>query len=135
MNTGASPDGVLLFAHGARDPQWAAPFQAIAAQLQAMAPTLQVELAFLELMSPDLPAAAARLAGSGCRRITVVPLFLGAGGHVRRDLPQLLEEAERQHPLVHFQHTAAIGEAAGVIRAIAAETLAMVAAAATGKTG
>lgn len=133
MNASTSPDGVLLFAHGARDPQWAAPFQAIAAQLRALAPSLQVELAFLELMSPDLPTAAARLVGSGCQRVTVVPLFLGAGGHVRRDLPKLLEEAARQHPQVSFQYTAAIGEAAGVIRAIAAETLAMVAA--TGKTG
>jgi sirohydrochlorin cobaltochelatase len=134
-HTGTSPDGVLLFAHGARDPQWAAPFQAIAAQLQAQAPSLQVELAFLELMNPDLPTAAARLAAGGCKRITVVPLFLGSGGHVRQDLPRLLDEVARQYPLVRFEHTPAIGEAAGVIRAIAAETLAMVNAAATGKTG
>jgi sirohydrochlorin cobaltochelatase len=129
VNTPASPDGVLLFAHGARDPQWAAPFQAIAAQLQAQAPSLQVELAFLELMSPDLPTAAARLAARGCQQITVVPLFLGSGGHVRRDLPQLLDQVARQHPLVRLRHTAAIGEADGVIRAIATETLAMVQAA------
>jgi len=135
MNTSAFPDGVLLFAHGARDPQWAAPFQAIAAQLQAQAPSLQVELAYLELMSPDLPTAAARLAAGGCKRITVVPLFLGSGGHVRQDLPRLLDEVARQYPLVRFEHTAAIGEAAGVIRAIAAEALAMVHAVATGKTG
>ena len=135
MSTHPAPDGVLLFAHGARDPQWAAPFQAIAAQLQAQAPSLQVELAFLELMGPDLPTAAARLAAGGCKRVTVVPLFLGSGGHVRRDLPQLVEEVARQHPQVRFQHTAAIGEAPGVIRAIAAETLAMVRAAAVGKPG
>ena len=135
MNASAFPDGVLLFAHGARDQQWAAPFQAIAAQLQAQAPSLQVELAYLELMSPDLPTAAARLAAGGCKRITVVPLFLGSGGHVRQDLPRLLDEVARQYPLVHFERTAAIGEAAGVIRAIAAETLAMVHAVATGKTG
>ncbi len=124
MTPNASLDGVLLFAHGARDPQWAAPFQAIAAQLQAQAPSLQVELAFLELMSPDLPTAAARLAAGGCQRITVVPLFLGSGGHVRQDLPRLLGEVARQYPVVRFEHTAAIGEAAGVIRASAAETLA-----------
>lgn len=135
MTSNTPPDGVLLFAHGARDPHWATPFQAIAAQLQAQAPALQVELAFLELMSPDLPTAAARLAERGCGLVTVVPLFLGSGGHVRRDLPQLLEQVARQHPLVRFRHTAAIGETDGVIRAIAAETLAMVQAAAAGKTG
>ncbi|WP_310735296.1 hypothetical protein [Mitsuaria sp. TWR114] len=32
-------DGLLLFAHGARDPAWAAPFQAIAAELQTRRPT------------------------------------------------------------------------------------------------
>ena len=65
----------------------------------------------------------------------MVPLFLGSGGHVRQDLPRLVEQVARQHPQVRFQHTAAIGEAPGVIRAIAAETLAMVRATATGKTG
>jgi sirohydrochlorin cobaltochelatase len=100
--------GVLLFAHGARDPLWAAPFQAIAAQLRAQAPTLQV---------------------AGCQRVTVVPLFLGSGGHVRRDVPQRVAAVAQQHPQVQFHCTTAIGEAAGVIRAIAIETLALVQAA------
>lgn len=135
MTAHLSSNGVLLFAHGARDPQWAAPFQAIAAQLQAQAPALHVELAFLELMEPDLSTAAARLVERGCGQVTVVPLFLGSGGHVRRDLPGLLDQVAQQHPLVCFRHTAAIGETDRVIRAIAAETLAMVQAAAASKTG
>lgn len=118
--------GILLFAHGARDPQWAAPFHAIAAQLRAQAPELRVTLAFLELMKPDLATAAAELAAGGCTRVTVVPLFLGSGGHVRQDLPRLVAQVAQAHPQVRFDHTAAIGETDGVVRAIAAATLALV---------
>jgi sirohydrochlorin cobaltochelatase len=119
-------NGVLLFAHGARDPQWAAPFKAIAAQLQAQAPELHVALAFLELMEPGLDTAAAQLAAAGCTEVTVVPLFLGSGGHVRQDLPRLVAQVAQQHPQVRFRRTAAIGETDAVIRAIAGATLALV---------
>ena len=84
-------DGLLIFAHGARDPAWAAPFQAIAAELQARRPDLPIALAYLELMTPDIATAAGALAARGCQRIQVVPMFLGASGHVRRDVPPLIE--------------------------------------------
>jgi hypothetical protein len=57
-----------------------------------------VELAFLELMQPDLPTVVAQQVAAGSRRVTVIPVFLGQGGHVRRDLPQLLEQLRQAHP-------------------------------------
>lgn len=118
--------GTLLFAHGARDPAWARPFEAIAARMQAAAPDQPLRLAYLELMQPDLPTAAAALAEAGCRRITVVPLFLGAGGHVRRDLPALLASIEARHPGVQITATPAIGEAPEIVQAIADAALQLV---------
>ena len=44
-----------------------------------------VLLAFLELMEPDLPTAVGSLVSDGCSVVTVVPVFFGQGGHVRRD--------------------------------------------------
>jgi sirohydrochlorin cobaltochelatase len=38
--------GLLLFAHGARDAAWAAPFEALAQQLRALRPEAEVALAF-----------------------------------------------------------------------------------------
>ena len=110
---------IVLFAHGARDPRWAAPFEAVAARLRATAPELRVELAFLELMEPDLPAAAQRLAGLGATRIDVVPLFLGTGGHLRDDLPPLVAAIGAAHPGIEVRLHPAIGEHAAVIDAIA----------------
>lgn len=112
--------GLILFAHGARDPRWAAPFEAVAARVRERQPEVAVRLAFLELMAPDLPAAAAELVAAGCTAVTVLPLFLGAGGHVRRDLPLIVEGLRAAHPGVHWQQEPPVGELPSVIDAMAA---------------
>ncbi len=111
--------GLILFAHGARDPAWAAPFEAVAARVSAQQPDALVRLAFLEFKTPSLPEAGAELAAAGCARVDVLPLFLGAGGHVRRDLPQLVDALRAAHPAVRFTLHPAVGEAAGVVDAMA----------------
>ena len=111
--------GLLLFAHGARDPAWALPFQAVLARVQALRPECTVALAFLELMQPDLRSAAEAMVAAGCERIRVVPLFLGTGGHVRRDLPLLIEALTQAHPAVSFELAGAVGETPDVIEAMA----------------
>ncbi|MFM2348645.1 MAG: hypothetical protein RL654_3398 [Pseudomonadota bacterium] len=118
--------GILLFAHGARDPAWARPFEAIASRMREAASGRPVALAYLELMEPRLDAAAHALAAQGCTGITVVPLFLGAGGHVRRDLPELLAGLRAQLPAVTIRDTAAIGETEAITRAIADAALTLV---------
>ena len=112
--------GLILFAHGARDPRWAAPFEAVAARVRATQPGVDVKLAYLELMTPDLPTAAAELATAGCRAVTVLPLFLGAGGHVRRDLPAIMDELRTAYPSVEWQQQPPVGELPSVIDAMAA---------------
>jgi sirohydrochlorin cobaltochelatase len=111
--------GLLLFAHGARDPNWARPFQAVAERVRALRPDAEVRLAFLELMSPDLTTAGAELAAAGCTAITIVPLFLGAGGHVRKDLPALATALTARHDGLRVEIAPAVGERALVIAALA----------------
>jgi sirohydrochlorin cobaltochelatase len=111
--------GLILFAHGARDSRWAAPFQAVMAQLLQQRPALQVRLAFLELMAPTLAEAGAELCALGCDRIDVLPMFLGTGGHLRKDLPPLVEGLRERHPEARWTLHAAIGEHDSVVRAMA----------------
>ncbi len=111
--------GLLLFGHGARDAAWADPFRAVAACIRGTHPELELELGFLELMAPDLQAAADALIARGCHAVRVVPLFLGTGGHVRRDLPLLLQGLRSRHPAVQWELRAAIGEHPAVIEAMA----------------
>lgn len=117
--------GVLLFAHGARDPRWAEPFEAVAARVREADASLQVRLAYLEFMTPTLLDAGNDLALAGCDRVEIVPLFLGAGGHVRKDLPDLQRELAAAHPLVQWRLRQAIGELEPVIAAMAEASLKM----------
>jgi len=112
-----SSSAVILFAHGARDPEWAQPFESIRDRLRAAGMT--VELAFLEIMSPSLEEAAARLAEKGFENVTVVPLFLAQGGHLKRDLPAMVEKIRKGHPKTAFRVTPALGEAPEIVAAIA----------------
>lgn len=93
-----NPIPLILFAHGARDPRWAEPFEAMRAALLARDPGRRVELAYLELMSPSLVEVAARLHGEGIRHARVVPLFLATGGHLRHDLPNTVETIAAELP-------------------------------------
>ena len=120
-------DGLILFAHGARDPRWAEPFEAVVRRIRAQRPGLPVQLAFLELMPPDLAAAGALLAAAGCRRVQVLPMFLGTGGHLRRDLPPMVDKLREQHPQVQWQLQAAVGEHPLVGEAMAAAARAQLA--------
>ncbi|WP_250499095.1 CbiX/SirB N-terminal domain-containing protein [Caballeronia sp. GAWG1-5s-s] len=114
-----SRHGIILFGHGARDPRWAEPFERLAAKLRALRGD-PVSLAFLELMTPDLPAAVAAQAADGCDAITVVPVFFGQGGHVRRDLPEVVAKCREAHPQVVIHCATAVGEDDAVLDAVAA---------------
>ncbi len=111
---------LVLFAHGARAASWAAPFERLRELTQARLPDVQVSLAFLELMEPRLPAEVARLAAAGVTQVTVVPVFLGQGGHLLRDLPLLVDQMKLAHPSIDIKVVGAVGEDPAVLDAMTA---------------
>lgn len=112
-------NAIILFAHGARDPEWAQPFNVIRQQLQAARPDVPIELAFLEVMTPTLEQAVERVQAQGAKRVVLVPLFMAQGGHLKQDLPQLAQRIREQHPQLELQLLSAIGEVPEILRAIA----------------
>jgi sirohydrochlorin cobaltochelatase len=118
-----SSSAIVLFAHGARDPSWAEPFHRIAGRLGQKEPGTRVELAYLECMTPSLDSAVDALAAEGVTQITLVPLFLARGGHLKQDLPRMLEAIRREHPSLRIDLTSAIGDVEELTNAIADWTL------------
>jgi sirohydrochlorin cobaltochelatase len=110
---------IILFAHGARDPEWAAPFGIIQERLQAARPDAQVMLAFQDFMTPTLEGAVAQVVARGARRVVLVPLFMAQGGHLKQDLPLLVGKIREQHPQLELQVMPAIGDAPEILQAIA----------------
>jgi len=113
-----SDEAIILFAHGARDAEWAAPFAIIQKKLQAARPQVQVALAFLEFMAPSLDEAVIQSAQRGACRIALVPLFMAQGGHLKRELPLLIERLRRREPQIELRVMPAIGDVPEILQAI-----------------
>ena len=118
MNVSAKRRALVLFAHGARAASWAAPFERLRESSQARLPDCVVRLAFLELMEPRLPETVADLVAAGIDEVTIVPVFLGQGGHLLRDLPLLAEGLSAAHPGLRLSVAGAVGEDPGVLAAM-----------------
>jgi sirohydrochlorin cobaltochelatase len=118
MNGTPQRRALVLFAHGARAASWAAPFERLRELTAARLPDCAVRLAFLELMEPRLPEAVAALVADGVDELTVVPVFLGQGGHLLRDLPLLAEGLRATHPGLRLNVAGAVGEDPGVLAAM-----------------
>ena len=115
-----SGPAIILFGHGSRDPAWRQPMEAVAARLSALAPARAVRCAYLELDRPDLAAAVLGLVLAGERAIRIVPMFLGAGRHVREDLPRLVEALRGAHTGIEIELRPPVGEDGRVLDLLAA---------------
>jgi sirohydrochlorin cobaltochelatase len=114
---------LILFAHGARDPEWANPMRRVQAAIRQRQPGLPVELAFLEFMAPTLGDCARELIAGGARKIVVMPMFIARGGHLKRDVPDLLAALQAAHPGVELTLGEVVGEQDIVVRAMAEAAL------------
>ena len=102
--------GIILFAHGSRDPLWRLPIEAVASRITSLSPDVPVMCAYLELTTPDLPSTVQALIQKGVTKISVLPMFLGIGKHAREDLPLLMKQLQNEYPQVDFELRKAIGE-------------------------
>lgn len=115
--------GILLFGHGARNPEWAQPFQRIRDAILACEPEALVEPGFLELMRPGFDEGIECLVRQGATAIVVVPIFMAAGSHVKKDLPRMAAHAMDRHVGLVIELAPPVGEAESVLRAMAAYAL------------
>ena len=91
--------------------------------MQAQAPQVAVELGFLELMRPTLEEAIDTLVAHGVDDVVIVPIFMAAGSHVKKDLPQLAANGMDRHPGLAITLATPVGEAPTVIEAMARHAL------------
>lgn len=105
----ARPDGVLLVGHGSRDRGGEEEIRTIGRLVADARPDLLVETGFLEMSAPSADEALARLVARRPARVGVVPLMLGAAGHVKSDVPAIVLEGRAAHPELPFSYGRPLG--------------------------
>lgn len=116
---------LILFAHGARDPEWARPMQRVREAILAAQPAVRVELAFLEFMSPGLGESVDALAAEAYERVIILPMFIAQGGHLKRELPEMVAALRQKHSSLELVLMGAVGEQEPVVQAMARAALAL----------
>ena len=98
-------DALIVFAHGSRVAEANDAVRRVAEEAARQSGFSLWHEAFLELTEPTLAQAVKALAQKGAERIVVTPYFLVMGVHLKRDLPQMLEEAAAESPGVELTAT------------------------------
>src|SRR4051794_6355242 len=92
---------LLLIAHGSRQPEANDDLHWLAAQLRERGHAVVVA-SFLELAEPTIDDGGRQCVAAGADRVVLVPYFLSAGVHVRRDLSAARDRLAAEFPGVEF---------------------------------
>ena len=92
---------LLLIAHGSRNADANADLLHLAEELRTDYPV--VVASYLELAPPGIDDGARLCVSQGASRVVLVPYFLSAGVHVRRDLTEVRDRLAIEFPHVDFR--------------------------------
>lgn len=120
------PDALLLIGHGSPDAAGNAEFLRFAEDVERYL-GVPTQPCFLELAEPSIAEGFAQCVAGGARRIAALPLFLGAGRHQKRDVPDRLAEAQAAHPDVTVRYGAPLGAQLHLLDVLAARAAAALA--------
>lgn len=120
------PTGVLLCGHGSRDRHAIEEFAGLAVQLRERLSAYRTTHACLEFATPTIRDGLDELRQAGTRRVLAIPGMLFAAGHVKNDIPSVLNTYAAQHPEVEIIMGRELGMDLKVMRAAGARVAAAV---------
>ncbi|MEH7493735.1 sirohydrochlorin chelatase [Neobacillus niacini] len=91
---------ILYIGHGTRSKKGAVDIRAFIDKVKARIDVPIQELSFLELTEPLIEEGFVTCVEQGATEIDVVPLFLLAAGHIKRDIPEALEPLIAKYPTI-----------------------------------
>jgi sirohydrochlorin ferrochelatase len=99
-----------LIAHGSRQPEANADLRSLAEALRRSEAFDIVEASFLELADPGIDEGGASCVARGAESVVLLPYFLSAGVHVRRDLTAARDRLAQRFPHVTFRLAEPLGQ-------------------------
>jgi sirohydrochlorin ferrochelatase len=108
---------LLLIAHGSRHAEANDDLFHLVAAMKERGYAV-VEASFLELAEPDIDSGGARCVDRGATRVVMLPYFLSAGVHVRRDLAAARDRLTGRFPEVEFRLAEPLGRHPALIEIV-----------------
>ncbi len=93
----------LIVGHGSRSQEAVAQFNQVVDRVRLNAVFSVVMGAHMELAEPDIPTVIKQLADAATTDIVVVPYFLFMGNHIKKDIPDILNEQRLLYPHITFK--------------------------------
>ncbi|WP_079507456.1 sirohydrochlorin chelatase [Mesobacillus jeotgali] len=93
---------ILYIGHGTRSKKGACEAKAFIQRVMDRIDVPIQEISFLELTDPLIAEGFARCVERGATEITVVPLFLLAAGHIKKDIPMVLGSLQEKYPQINI---------------------------------
>ena len=109
--------GVMVCGHGSRDEEAVKEFQAVAQGLKERLPQYETDWGFLEFATPVISKGLDALRAKGIRKVLAVPGMLFAAGHVKNDIPSVLNAYQVQNPELSISYARELGIDLKIIRA------------------
>jgi len=89
---------LVLLAHGSKNPEWAAPFRQLTANLRADLGDEAVYLCFMENSAPNLMEVAGEIMKTSVRKYRLLPMFMAKGAHFHEDIPAEMAKVKAAFP-------------------------------------
>lgn len=91
---------ILYIGHGTRSKKGAEEARVFLQRIIAIVNIPIQEISFLELTEPSIHEGFKKCIQKGATEITIVPIFLLAAGHIKKDIPEILTSLRNQYPNV-----------------------------------
>ncbi|MDX8394913.1 MAG: sirohydrochlorin chelatase [Mariprofundaceae bacterium] len=110
-------DTILLVGHGSREQSGNEEIESFTNEWRKKRPDDRIDVCFIEFADVTLDAGMDE-AAKDSERVIVVPLILGAAGHVKMEIPHHIADARKRHPNVKFVMAKHLGAGLPVLEAL-----------------
>lgn len=102
--------GILILGHGSKRPEAVTGMLTVGNAIKQRLKNVPVETAFMAHAAPSIEEAVAALVEKGITDIIVASCFLFEGVHVLEDIPQILEQLQKEYQhKIRFTCTPSLG--------------------------
>lgn len=98
---------VIILGHGSRIPDAGKDMEKVATILKDKYALDMVKSCYLSRLGPNFPQTLEACVSEGAKEVIVIPYFLNMGQHIRKDIPQIMQEEAIKYPnikLIYGKH-------------------------------